>query len=166
MQHWSSINTDLLYLSLLLSHFEITSSRWQELLVTVKKIQNYHFLIINSRVAHNFGGTLLAVFCFVFLGICWDRPPGLTRASQKTVHFANYIRINGDMLEICWKLAPPILKMRNTLPNKFPIHFLKMFTGFGRMCRMYGVLTGSGEARRAITTYSQKTKTKDRQCTP
>jgi len=40
---------------------------------------------------------------FVILKIFWDGPPGLTRASKKKpVHFANFIKINGGMLEMYW----------------------------------------------------------------
>jgi len=47
---------------------------------------------------------------FVILEIFWNRPPGLTRASQKTVHFANFIKINGGMLEMYWSCLDANIK--------------------------------------------------------
>jgi len=40
-----------------------------------------------------------------------------------------------------------------------PIYFQHIHINFDVIGKMYGFLTGSGEARRAIPTYSQKHKT-------
>ena len=51
------------------------------------------------RVAHDIGN-ILVVFCFAFLGVCGDRPSGLTNASQKSVKTA---KSRKNLKAIFWK---------------------------------------------------------------
>ncbi len=53
----------------------------------------------NTRVAHDIGN-ILVVFCFALLGVCGDRPSGLTNARQQSVNTA---KSRKNFKAIFWK---------------------------------------------------------------